>query len=128
MMDSNSIFNLAKAFSYCVSTPNGEIVVHKSGQGFCLCNCETEMDVKCKVLEWFSRATYKTEPYSTKKANEKLHKYMLTGINKFLGTKFTESDMEIIYTYLGNAIRHDKTVEFVQAGYNMDFFKQFNGG
>lgn len=28
-----------------------------------LVDCETELDVKCKVLEWFSRGAYKTEPF-----------------------------------------------------------------
>jgi hypothetical protein len=51
---------------------------------------------------------------------------MLNGINQFLGTSFTHDDMELIYTYLGNAIKHDKTVEFItKANYNMGFFRQF---
>ena len=47
---------------------------------------------------------------------------MLVGINKYLGTNFTKEDIEIIYTYLGNACHHEKTLEFVRSGFNMDIF------
>ena len=118
---------LERAFSYCLLTSEGEVIVHKTGQSFSLCSCETETDVKCKVIEWFSRAAFKTEPYSSDAANRKLHNYMLDGINKYLGTDFSEEDMEVIYTYLGNAIKHNKTIEFIESGYDMSFFEQFRG-
>lgn len=118
---------LTRAFPNGIITSEGEFVAHKSGEYFNLRNCETELDVKCKVLEWFSRAAYKTEPYRSKAKNDELHTFMLLGINSFLGTRFTENDMEIIYTYLGNAIKHQKTIEFIEdAHYNMGFFDQFN--
>lgn len=43
---------------------------------------------------------------------------MLDGINDFLETDFTESDMEEIYQHLGNSINHEKTVQFVESGYD----------
>ena len=125
-IDWNIIDRLTRAFPNGFINGQGEFIAHKTGECFNLRNCETELDVKCKVLEWFSRGAYKTEPYSSKKKNEEFHAFMLKGINTFLGTQFIQADMEYIYTYLGNAINHDKTVEFItKANYNMGFFRQF---
>lgn len=105
---------------------SGEFVAHTdANQYFIFENCETLLDVKCKVIEWFSRGAFKTAPYQKESRNNRLHEFMLNGINKFLETNFTETDMEIIYTYLGNAIKHQKTIEFIENGYNMAFFNQF---
>lgn len=99
---------------------NGEFIAHKRSNTYLvLANCETMEDLQCKVLEWFSRAAYKTEPYYTEKSNKKFHQFMLDGVNKFLGTAFDFSDMERIYTHIGNAVNHSLTVEFVRSGYDM---------
>ena len=92
----------------------------KSNTYFILGNCETKEDVDCKVLEWLSRAAYKTESYHSKVANENFHRSILSGINAYLGTNFTKEDIEIIYTYLGNSCHHEKTLEFVRSGFDMD--------
>ena len=103
---------------------HGEFIAHdKANAYFILHNCETELDVKCKVLEWFSRDAFKTEPFGTKRKNDEFHKFMLDGINKFLETSFTEDDMEQIYIYLGNACRHEKTIKFVCSGYDFAVLK-----
>lgn len=77
------------------------------------------IDVKCKVLEWLSRGAHKTAPYISKRKNDEFHEFMLIGINEFLKTDFTIDDMDIIYTYLGNACNHEKTVAFINSGYDM---------
>lgn len=111
---------LAKCFPRSFVNGSGEFIAHaKANQFFILASCETELDVKCKVLEWFSRGAYKSEPFDTDRKNQKLHEIMLSGINKFLGTQFIEDDMETIYTYLGNCCNHALTVEFVNSGYDM---------
>ena len=48
---------------------------------------------------------------------------MLHGINDFLGTRFSEQDMALIYQRLGNRIRHKLTIQFVESGYNMELLK-----
>lgn len=77
------------------------------------------------MLEWFSKAAHKTQPYYTEKSNKKYHQFMLDGINKFLGTAFSFEDMDLIYTYLGNAIHHDLTVQFVRSGYNLEVLREY---
>lgn len=105
---------------------NGEFIAHKKSNTYLVfANCKTMEDLQCKVLEWFSRAAYKTEPYYTDKSNAKFHQFMMDGINKFLGTAFSFDDMELIYTYLGNAVHHDLTVAFVRSGYNMEVLREY---
>lgn len=102
-----------------------EFIAHGySNTYFIFSNCETELDVKCKILEWFSRPASKGIPYSQEWRNKKFRKFMLDGINEFLGTEFTEQDMEVIYTYLGNAIKHELTIRFIESGYDMQLLER----
>lgn len=111
-------------FPNSVINNNGEFIAHiRSNTYFILGDCNNEEDVKCKVLEWFSRPAYKTEPYNAKQSNDKFHSFILTGINDYLGTDFSEKDMEKIYTYLGNACNHKKTLEFIKSGYDMSILE-----
>ena len=119
---------LMNCFNNSFINQNGEFIAHrKANEYFILRTCKTELDVKCKVLEWFSRSAYKTLPYGMSKKDIEFHKFMLNGINKFLGTEFTESDIETIYTYLGNACHHSLTIEFIESGYDMSILKRLEG-
>lgn len=119
-MDWELITRLMNCFPHSFINQNGEFIAHaKSNTYFILRDCKTELDVKCKVLEWLSRAAYKTEPYRRRDKNEEFHKFMSGGIIEFLGVHFSESDIETVYTYLGNACNHEKTVSFVMSGYDM---------
>lgn len=102
-----------------------EFIAHlKSNQYFLLENCEYPEDIDCKVLEWLSRAACKGQPYSQEWRNLKYRKFMLDGINDYMDTHFTEDEMMEIYTYLGNACNHEKTVRFIESGYDMEVLKQ----
>ena len=119
-MDWELITRLMNCFPKSFINKNGEFIAHaKSNTYFILRDCKTELDVKCKVLEWLSRAAFKTEPYRRRDKNDEFHKFIRGGIIEFLGVHFSESDMETIYTYLGNACNHKKTVSFVMSGYDM---------
>ena len=125
MVDAEIKVRLYEAFPKSFINNNGEFIAHeKANQYFILRTCETELDVKCKVLEWFSRGAHKTEPFDRDRANRKLHEFMLNGINTFLGTNFTEDDMDIIYTYLGNACNHQRTISFIESGYDMTILER----
>lgn len=114
-------FRLLASFSGSFFNHNEEFIAHRySNTYFLFGNCETEEDVNCKVLEWLSRSASKGIPYGQEWRNEKFRKFMLEGINKFLHTNFGEEDIDLIYTYLGNACNHNKTVKFVRSGYDMD--------
>ena len=49
---------------------------------------------------------------------------MLDGINMFLNTDFSKEDIDLIYTYLGNACNHNRTLEFVRSGYDMELLRK----
>lgn len=95
------------------------IADRKTNLYFNLSNCDNELDVKCKVLEWFSRDAHKAMPYRSSSRNKSYQEQVLRFINSFLGTEFTTEDIEKIYCYLGNAICHEKTERFVKSGYDM---------
>jgi hypothetical protein len=120
MVDSNITKRLSASFPKSFINCALEFIAHRTAnEYFRLEDCETELDVRCKVLEWLSRGAYKTEPFATKRKNEEFHAFMLNGINMYLGTDFTEEDIAIIYQKLGNRVCHSLTVEFVNSGYDM---------
>ena len=124
MIDVLVIKKLMAAFPKSFINTDLEFIAHKeANEYFRLEDCENEFDVKCKVLEWLSRGAYKTCPFYSNVKNERFHKFMLKGINDFLGTDFTESDIEEIYTYLGNRCNHKKTVRFIESNYDMSVLK-----
>lgn len=94
-----------------------EFIAHpRTNQYFLLADCVTAEDIQAKVLEWLSRAAFKTSPYSQEWRNDRFHNAMRTSINAFLGTAFTEEDMETIYCKLGNRINHELTMDFILTG------------
>lgn len=125
MIEWNIIQKLMNCFPNSIINQNGEFIAHiKANEYFILRDCKTELDVKCKVLEWLSRGAYKTEPYRRKDKNIEFHRFMRGGINAFLGVHFSEDDMELIYTYLGNCCNHQRTIRFIESGYDMSVLKQ----
>lgn len=119
-IDWEIITRLMNCFQGSFINQHSEFIAHdKANEYFRLSDCESEFDIKCKMLEWFSRGAFKTEPYRSTIKNKEFHNFMLNGINKFLDTNFTESDMDLIYTYLGNRCNHDLTVKFIESGYDM---------
>ncbi len=128
MVDSLVTKKLARAFPNSFINTALEFIAHKeANEYFRLEDCNNEFDVKCKVLEWFSRGAHKTCPFHTNLKNERFHNFMLNGINDFLGTDFTEDDMAIIYQKLGNRVRHSLTEKFVNSGYDMAVLKGGEG-
>lgn len=125
MVDALVINKLKRAFpNSFVNSAFEFIVQEKANEYFRLEDCETEFDVKCKVLEWLSRAACSTCPFPTNLANEQFHNFMLNGINDFLGTDFTEKDMRIIYAWIGCGCNHEKTIKFINSGYDMAVLRQ----
>lgn len=118
------IQKLMRCFPRSFINVEGEFIAHEyANEYFILRNCENELDIKCKVLEWFSRS-YKERPYRTLAKNIEFQEFMRNGINKYLGTNFTKDDLRTIYTYLGNACNHDKTIKFVNSGYDIQILKE----
>lgn len=79
---------------------------------FILAGVETEKELIAKMLEWLSRE-------ASKSVSRQSQKYHLDGINTFLATNFSASDMDLIYTYLGNRCNHQRTLRFIESGYDL---------
>lgn len=92
-------------------------------QWFRLNDCYTDLDIKCKVLEWLSRAACKTQLSHSERKNRELQSEMRNCINRYLGTDFTAEDMRDIYAKLGNACNHEKTIKFINSGYDMSILE-----
>lgn len=74
-------------------------------------------EFKAKIIENCSRL-------ASKGYSKPLSKEHLDGINKLLDTNFTQEDMEYIYTYLGNGIKHELCMKFVQSGYDLSVIEE----
>lgn len=120
MFDLNVAIRLMNCFPGSFINHNGEFIAHeKANEYFSLSTCGDELDVKCKVLEWLSRAASKGEPYRTAKSNLAFQRFMQDGVNRYLETEFSQADFDDIYTHLGNARNHEKTRRFILSGYDM---------
>lgn len=116
---------LLESFDGSFINQRDEFIAHpRTNQYFLLADCRTPEDIEAKVLEWLSRPAFKSQPYSQEWRNRKLHQFIRNGVNSFLDTNFTEEDMEIIYQHLGNAIRHNLTLEFISHDMDIGWLKE----
>lgn len=119
-MEWESIKRLMRCFPNSFINQQGEFIAHRAAnEYFNLEGCADEFEIKCKVLEWFSRGAYKTMPFCSRTRNADFHAFMLRGINDYLGTKFDADDMELIYTYLGNSVNRARTIKFIESGFDL---------
>lgn len=122
MVHQQVLNDLFGAFPSAIINRNLEFVAdpnRRVNSYFRLDNCDTRMDVRCKVLEYLSREAYKSQHYHVDWRNREVHDYHLKGINAFLGTDFTKEDIAVIYTHLGNGVNRQKTLAFIYSGYNI---------
>ena len=114
------VIDLLKSFPGSFLNQYGEFIAHsEASEYFQLSKCKDDLEIKCKVLEWLSRAACETEPYKNKKKNEEFNDFMLTGINKFLNTNFDKCSMRTIYQELGNQVNRELTIKFINSNYDM---------
>lgn len=115
---------LQSSFPGSFINTRGEFIAHlPTNQYIILEDCKSEVDIKAKVLEWFSRPAHKTNPYYQEWRNRKFHVFMLRGVNDFLGTDFTEKDVAVIYQRLGNRVNHSLTMQFIAQGMDVDWLE-----
>ena len=112
-----------ESFINCI---NELILIPKTNLYLCLDDVESELDLKCKVIEYCSRDAYKTMPYSSPHSNKVYQNNVRKRMNTYLRTDFTREDMELIYTYLGIGVNHDLTIKFVESNYDTNILKGGN--
>ena len=112
---------LSAAFPLLFVNRQNELIIHpKRNTYFRLDGVEEERDLKAKILEWLSREACKS-------ISTESQRYHLNGINIFLGTNFTKAEMYEIYTYLGNGVNHEKTLRFIESGFDLVVLKEEQG-
>lgn len=109
-----------------INYKNELILVPRTNLYIALDGVETDIDLKCKLLEWCSRDASTSQPYLQDWRNERYNNDVLQKINKSLDTNFTQEDIELIYVELGNCINHKLTFSFVISDYNMNLLKERN--
>ncbi len=115
-----TIIALMNCFPGSFINANFEIILHKNtNQYFLLEDCETAEDIFAKSIEWISRAAAKATPYSTDRKNQIYREKMQEALNQFWKKDFSEDDFELIYQHLGNAVNHQKTLEFIRSGFDL---------
>lgn len=99
---------------------NNELIFHpKINYSFILDDCHNPIDVKAKVLMWFSRPCCKTVVYKREKQNDNFHKKMTAKLSEYLGVGLTVEQVRLIYQNLGNGVRKDLTYKFIDSGYDL---------
>ncbi len=83
-------------------------------------------EFNARILEYCVRDTFKTQPYSYKRANRLYHDSMRFKLNKYLKTDFNEQDAELIYRAIGNGINHKLALEFVKSQYDLKILEKEN--
>lgn len=101
---------------YRVQMPKRPIMVNLY---FLTSNCQTKKDVQCKLLEYFSRACFKTPYMDNECLDELIHQYIRNRINIYLHTNFTKDDFEKIYCELGNGVNRAKTIKFIDSCFDL---------
>ena len=123
-MNIENVKKLLKCFPSSYMNHLGECILSEDGNVYLsLKDCETETDIKCKLLESCSRSAGKGQPYRLEKKNIKFRQFVTNGINLYLETNFTIEDMYLIYDKLGNSINHQLTLDFIANNYDIKLLK-----
>lgn len=93
---------------------NNELIVVPSWNiYFGLNSVKTPLDLKCKVVDWLSRP-------ACKGVSNYWQKRVRAIFNDYLGTDFNRDEMERIYMYLGNALKPELTIKFIESGFDLE--------
>lgn len=101
----------------CFINNDDELIVSpKLNAYFRLSDIETELDFKCKVLEWLSFYVANNHWFGHDKERKNIEHF----INYILGTHFNHDDFQYIYCELGNRVNHQLTISFIESNYDMN--------
>lgn len=107
---------------------NGDFIAHRrANEYFSTRGSLSALDLICRAIEYLSRACCKTRPFKSADANIAFRKFMLEGMNAFLGTTFTAVDYLKIYIRLGNGVDRRLTELFVKSGFDLAILNRRDG-
>lgn len=121
--------SIQKALEYLdgsfINHRNEIILIPESNVYTLLDDVETDDDFKVKLCEWFSRDCCCALRYSQQKRLERYWQENTDAFNFICGTSFSVEQMNYIYTYLGNGIKHDLAKKFVKSGFKLSVIEKF---
>ncbi len=103
-----------------INNENELIVSPRLNAYFRLEDIETELDFKCKALEWLSFHIADNHWFGKNKERKKLESF----INYILGTNISHDDFQTIYMKLGNRVNHELTIKFVESNYDINLLRE----
>ena len=117
----DEIFNVMKCFPNSFINSNAEVILSTKGNVYFDSKvCYDKKDVVCMLLEWCSRPIAKGVVYSSDKRNREWQEGLLNHLNEYLDTQFSLEDMYYIYQELGNGVDRERTIEFIENGFDMN--------
>lgn len=121
-----SVQKTLKHFKGSFINHNNEIIlIPKFNVYTLLDDVETDEDFYVKLCEWFSRHCCCALPYSQHKRLERYWQENTDAFNYICGTNFSVNQMNYIYIYLGNGIKHNLAKKFVHSGFDLSVIERF---
>lgn len=96
------------------------ILIPKTNTYFSLEGVGSRRDIISKLLMWCTRTIAKGQPFRNKKRNDMYRETTKRALNYYLGTIFSDEDINLIYQKLGNGINQDLTYSFIDSGFDME--------
>lgn len=95
------------------------ILIPKTNTYFSLEGVESRRDIIAKLLMWCSRPIAKGQPFRSQKRNNLFREVTKKTLNNYLGTLFSDGDIDLIYQRLGNGINPELAYRFIDSGFDM---------
>lgn len=90
------------------------IIEPKHNIYFRLDNITSELEFKCKVLEYTSRACIKG-------VSSYYQKYFTDRIRSYFDYPFTKEELIEVYTYVGGGVNREKCIKYIESDFDMGF-------
>lgn len=102
-----------------INNENELIVSPRLNAYFRLEDVETELNFKCKVLEWLTFHIADNHWFGCDEERTNIECF----INYILNTHFNHDDFQYVYLKLGNRINHKLTIDFIESNYNINLLR-----
>ncbi|WP_270736404.1 hypothetical protein [Streptococcus anginosus] len=117
----NELKNLLGLFPESYINQNLEVIlIPKTNTYFSLEGVNSRRDIIAKLFMWCSRTIVKGQPFRTQKRNNLFIEVTKKSLNYYLGTLFSDEDMDLIYQRLGNGINPELTYRFIDSDFDME--------
>lgn len=111
------IDRIKEAFPKSYIYKENELIIEpKNNIYFRIDNVKNDLEFNCKIVEYLSRPAHKG-------VSKKLEEHIREGMNRFLNTNFRVDELSIIYNRLGGGANREKTIEFIESGYDVQSLK-----